>query len=85
MKSIDALGYLRKQIDALETREKKLKGKLIAQFGEGYFEGDNFSANIIVADRDNLDMAAVRAKLSPQFIAAHTTTQEVTTVRTVEL
>jgi hypothetical protein len=85
MKAIDTLALIRKQIATLEKRESIVKAKIVSRFGEGYFEGDEFSATIIVADRDNLDMNAVRAKLTPQFIKAHTTTQEVTTVRTAEL
>ena len=85
MKSIDKLALIRLQIAKLEASEKKVKDQIVAQFGIGYFEGDNFAANIIVADRDNLDMKAVRAKLSPQFISAHTTTQEVVTVKIVDL
>lgn len=85
MKIIDTLGYIRKQIETLEGREDVLKKKIAAKYGEGYFEGENFAATIIVADRETLDIAAAKAKLSPQFIAAHTSTQTVTTVRTVEL
>lgn len=85
MKSIDALALIREQISKLETKEQKLKDKIIATYGEGYYEGDNFAATILVTDRENLDIAAARAKLSPQFIAAHTLTQTVTTVRTSPL
>jgi hypothetical protein len=85
MKIIDTLGLIRKEIEKLEIKESKVRDKVIARYGEGYFEGDNFSAAIIVADRGNLDMKAVRAKLSPRFIKAHTTIQEVTTVRTAAI
>ena len=82
MKIIDALALIRKQIEKLEIKEGKVRDRIVARYGEGHFEGNNFSATIIVADRDNLDLKAVRAVLSPKFLEAHTTTQEVTTVRT---
>jgi hypothetical protein len=82
VKIIDTLALIRKHIENFEIKEAKVRDKIIARYGEGYFEGDNFSATITVADRGNLDMKAVRAKLSPRFIKAHTTYQEVTTVKT---
>lgn len=85
MKVIDTLGLIRKQIEKLELKEKKVRDRIIARYGEGRFEGDNFAATINVAYRENLDLAAVRATLSPQFLKKHTTTQEVTTVRTVAI
>ena len=82
MKIIDTLALIRKQIEKLESKEKKVRDKIVARYGKGYFEGDNYYALITVADRTNLDLKAVRAVLSENFLKSHTTTQEVTTVKT---
>lgn len=78
---VDRLGALQAQIATLEAEAKKIKQTLIAK-GAGAYEGELFRAVVSVSERNTLDMDAVRAKLSPQFIAAHTKTTEVATVRT---
>jgi hypothetical protein len=78
---IDEFGLICAQAADLENRKKKLRQILIAAIGEGAAEGDLYRVTISVADRETLDMDAVRAKLSPQFIAAHTNKAEVTTVK----
>jgi len=80
-KTIDALGAIKAQIADLAKQEKALK-EALADLDPGAYEGDLFRLSISVADRETLDMAAVREKLSPQFITAHT---NVTTVRTLKL
>ena len=77
---VDQLGAVKAQIAALTRTEKTLKDQLVAQ-GPGEYNGKLFRATVSEYDRETLDMEAVRAKLSPQFIAAHTTTTECTTVR----
>jgi hypothetical protein len=79
--TIDALGEIKAQIAALEIKEKALKANL-ADLEPGAYEGELFRVSISQTDRETLDMKAVRAKLSPQFIAAHT---NVTPVRTVKV
>ena len=79
--SIDAFGVLCAQIAELETQKKTLREALIGALGDGAFEGDHYRITISTADRETLDMKAVRAKLSRQFIAANTTVTEVTTVK----
>lgn len=79
-KTIDALGEIKAQIAALEIKEKALKANL-ASLGAGAYEGDMFRISISVTNRETLDMKAVREKLSPQFIAAHTNVTEVRTVK----
>lgn len=70
---IDLLGELHVRIAELEAEAKKLKAALV-EIGPGKYEGKRFQAIVTQAStRDQLDMKAVRAKLSPQFIAAHTT------------
>ncbi len=79
-KAVDQLGDIRAQIKSLEETEVALKA-IIAEQGVGLYEGDNYIAEVLQSERNNLDMAAVRAKLTPQFIAAHTTTTKITTVK----
>jgi hypothetical protein len=79
---VDALGEIKAAIANLEAQAKVFHAQIVAM-GVGAHEGDVFRATVSVADRDTLDMVAVREKLSPQFISAHTTTKAVTTVRVV--
>ena len=79
-KTIDALGALKAQIAELEIQEKALKAAL-GDLDPGAYEGDLFRVSISQSERETLDMEAVRAKLSPQFIAAHTRVTPVRTVR----
>lgn len=79
--TIDTFGYLCAQIAELESQKKAVRACLIAACGDGAHEGDLYRVTISTADRDTLDMEAVRAKLSRQFIAANTRTTEVTTVK----
>lgn len=78
--TIDALGRLKAQLAELEAQEAVLKDAL-KELGPGAYEGDLFRITISDTDRDQLDMKAVREKLSPQFIRAHTTTKPVRTLR----
>lgn len=78
--TIDALGRLKAQIAALELQEKAIK-KSLADLAPGAYEGDLFRLAISESVRCTLDMDAVREKLSPQFIAAHTRETEVRTLK----
>lgn len=80
--TVDRLGYLRAQLAALRIEEKALQDVLTEQ-GPGAYEGELFRATVSQFERSTLDMDAVRAKLSPQFIRANTSIKEVTTVRVV--
>ena len=77
---VDQLGALKARIVELETQEKALRNALIAR-GDGAYEGQLFRATVSSTMRCTLDMDAVRAKLSPQFIAAHTRETPVQAVR----
>jgi hypothetical protein len=79
---VDALGTIKARVADLTATEKVLRDAL-AGHGPGEYEGDRWRATVSVGERSNLDMDAVRAKLSPQFIAAHTTTTPTTTVKVV--
>jgi hypothetical protein len=80
--TIDALGHLKAQIADLQRQEKELR-EVLVENGPGAYEGDLFRATVSESERETLDMAAVREKLSPQFIQAHTRVTEVTMVRVV--
>jgi hypothetical protein len=77
---VDQLGRLQAQIADLEAKEKALKAALVAA-GVGAYEGELFRATVSASERSTLDMAAVREKLSPQFLRAHTKVTPVNTVR----
>jgi uncharacterized Zn finger protein len=79
---VDSLGAIKAEIATLTAREKVLKDKLIA-LGESAIDGDMYRATVSTSERETLDMSAVRAKLSPQFMAAHTNVTTVTAVRVV--
>jgi hypothetical protein len=78
--AIDRLGVVKAQLAALKREEDELKAVLVEQ-GPGAYEGDLYRVTVSQADRETLDMDAVRAKLTPQFIRAHTNVTPVTTVR----
>lgn len=78
---IDKFGLLSAQIAELELRKKEVRDALIKNLGEGAHEGELFRVSISTSERSTLDMAAVRAKLTPQFIKAHTTVSDVTVVK----
>lgn len=78
---IDELGSIKAAAAEIAKREAAIKKILIAEIGEGSAEGGVFRVAISKSERETLDQDAVRAKLSPQFIAAHTTVTEVVTVR----
>ena len=78
--TIDALGAIKAQIADLELKEKELK-KALGDLAPGAYEGDLFRLTISETDRETLDMKAVREKLTPQFITAHTNVTEVRTLK----
>lgn len=80
--SVDYLGHLKAQAATIEDIEKRFKEKLI-QSGQDKIDGELFKATVSVSDRATLNMEKVRAKLSPQFIAANTNVTQVVMVRIV--
>lgn len=80
--AIDAYGKLAAQIAELKAQQDALKDQF-ADWGEGAYEGDTFRITVSKTERETLDMKAVRAKLSRQFIAANTKVTPVTTIRAV--
>jgi hypothetical protein len=79
---VDEIGLIKAQLAPQLERLKELEAKLKAN-GPGVYTGTHFDATVSESERDTLDMKAVRAKLSPQFITAHTKTAVVTTLRVV--
>lgn len=71
--TVDALGAIKAQIAPLAEHERALKDKLIV-LGVGSYDGQLFAASVSIIEREKLDLDACRAKLSPQFLAAHTST-----------
>ncbi|UGY15199.1 hypothetical protein HAP48_0042860 [Bradyrhizobium septentrionale] len=68
---VDELGLLEAQIADIETKAQPLRDQIKAM-GAGAYEGDLFRAVVSEYERKNLNMKAVKKKLSPQFIRAHT-------------
>jgi hypothetical protein len=79
-KTIDALGELKAQIASLQDMEKAMK-EALGELEPGAYDGHKFRLSVSVSDRETLDMDAVREKLSPQFIRAHTNTTSIRALR----
>ena len=79
---VDELGRVKAMMANLAEREEALKAQLI-EAGPGAYEGALFRVTVSKSERANLDLEAVRSKLSPQFLRAHTSYSPVTTVRVV--
>ena len=79
-KTIDTLGELNAQIAELQTQAKAIKDSL-GDLKPGAYEGELFRLTLSQSIRETLDMDAVREKLSPQFITAHTRQTEVRTFK----
>jgi len=73
---VDKIGDLKAQIAKLESQYNADVGVLKAMGVDRYY-GDLFEVNVFDQEQSRLDMEAVRAKLSSQFISAHTTTKQV--------
>lgn len=77
--AVDELGIIAAQQSALEARAKAIKAKLIAS-GRPAIDGKFYRATVSKYDQVRLNMEAVRAKLTPQFIARNSETSHVTKV-----
>lgn len=78
---VDEIGELRAQIAPLAERLEAFEAALKAK-GPGDYAGERFESKVFTQERSNLDMKAVREKLSAQFIRAHTTTKVVSVLKT---
>jgi hypothetical protein len=79
---VDDLGACKARIASLKEEEAGLRNMLIAE-GVGSYAGTAYDASVSSAERGTLDMAAVREKLSDQFIRAHTNYTQVDIVKVV--
>lgn len=79
-KMVDEFGLIKAQIAELEKQLKPLKEQFAA-LGQGAYEGELYDVTVSEYDQDTLDMEAVRAKLSIQFMRVHTKTTHVTKVQ----
>ena len=84
---VDQFGHIKAQIADLEQQEKVLRAQIL-ELGQKEVEGDLFRAVVSTSSRDGRDAAfkakieeLIEAHLSPQYIRAHTTSTEITTVR----
>ena len=71
MNQVDKLAKIRSQMDDLKKQEAEIVNSLKSQ-GTGTYEGTEHYAVVSEVTRKTLDMKAVRAKLSRQFIQANT-------------
>lgn len=77
---VDKIGNLKATLaPQLEQLDADLK--ILKAMGVERYIGDKFEVNVFDKTDSRLDMEAVREKLSPQFIAAHTTTKIVRTAK----
>lgn len=81
---VDELASVRDQLKALTAREKHLK-EIFRKGGAAIYRGDQHQIEIVFTSRPQLDMDAVRAKLSPTWIAEHTGEVEVMNIRQMEI
>jgi hypothetical protein len=81
---VDELASVRDQLKALTAREKHLK-EIFRKGGEAIYRGDQHQIEIKFTTRPQLDMDAVRAKLSAEWIAANTGEVEVMNIRQMEI
>lgn len=81
---VDELASVRDQLKALTAREKYLK-EIFRKGGDAIYRGDQHQIEVKFTTRPQLDMDAVRAHLSPEWIEEHTGTVEVMNIRQMEI
>lgn len=79
---VDEYGAVCAEMAALKQRQATLKQQIL-DAGLSEMEGALFRVTVSTCEVETLDMGAVREKLSVQFITAHTSKVERTTVRCV--
>ncbi len=79
---VDDLGQIRAEMAILKIDEADLKADLLAA-DVTVAEGDLFRANVVDANRTNIDWKAISAVLKPsrQLVSAHTSHSVVTSIR----
>jgi hypothetical protein len=81
---VDELASVRDQLKALTAREKYLK-EIFRKGGNAIYRGDQHQIEIKFTTRPQLDMEAVRAHLSPEWIEEHTGEVDVMNIRQMEI
>ena len=81
---VDELASVRDQLKALTAREKYLK-EIFRTGGDAIYRGDQHQIEVKFTTRPQLDMDAVRAKLTPAWIAANMGEVEVMNIRQMEI
>jgi hypothetical protein len=81
---VDELASVRDQLKALTAREKYLK-EIFRKGGDAIYRGDQHQVEIKFTTRPQLDMEAVRAHLSAEWIEEHTGEVEVMNIRQMEI
>lgn len=77
---IDRLGHLNEAIASLKAEADAIRREF-KKAGITQGHTNEFDLSVSVSIRTYLDQAAVKAKLSPQFIAAHTRKAEVKSIK----
>ena len=75
--AVDRAGQIKIEINRLHAEYEKLKAGFIAGGAQTY-DGEIYRVQLTETERSTLDMKAVREKLSPQFIQAHSKITHVT-------
>lgn len=78
-RDVDRIVELSATIAELNAEKKLLTSKL-KSIGEGKYYGSKHYLTVALSERATLDMKAVRAKLSRQFISAHSRRTEALSV-----
>lgn len=79
--TVDRIGALRALIAPYEAELEEHEAKLKA-LGTGKYKGLRYDSTVSSYFQNRLDMDAVRAKLSPQFIRANTSSSRVVKIQT---
>jgi hypothetical protein len=77
---VDKIGNLKAQLAPM-LAQLDADIDVLKAMGVDRYIGERFEINVFDSERSTLDMKAVRAKLSPQFISAHTTTSTTRTAK----
>lgn len=75
----DHYGAVKAEMAALEKQLKAYGDEMKARGGR--FEGERYDATVTTFTQERLDIQAAKAKLSAQFLRAHTHESEVTQIR----
>ena len=78
---VDELGSLSELAKDAKARIEILRAEVIAR-GLHFAEGETYNVTITKSERATLDTKKIRDEMSPEWVASHTNTSQVTTVKT---